>query len=167
MKTYWEENLHEFNDFGFYNRLMEISKVFNRLVEPRQYQRARLYYIAQDDFKFLKVGISTNPHKRLLSIQTGNPRQLILLFFRDAERERKDLSFSFGNVKLREWNNIQTEERHVISWISGSRNLDEDKESVKGEWIKMDDRAKRILVREGRILIENLCDELNLNYSEI
>lgn len=166
MKLHYEENLHEFNDLGFYNRLMEISKVFNRLVEPRQYQRHRLYYIAQNDFKFLKVGISTNPYKRLLSLQTGNPWQLILLFFRDAEREIKE--WPTCGIKLdRQWRNIQAEELHEMKRLSPPSHLEDDSENAKGEWIKMDDRAKRILVRTGRLLIEDICTELNLNYSEM
>jgi hypothetical protein len=166
MKSYYEENLYELNDLGFSNRLIEISRVFNRLVEPSQYQRARLYYIVQDDFKFLKVGISTNPHRRMLSLQTGNPKPLILLFFRDAERELKEWSAS-GISLGRQWHNIQAEEQHEIEWLYPVDYSGHKDGSAMGEWIELNERSKRILVRKGRIVIENLCKKLGLNYSDI
>lgn len=161
MKEYWEENLHELNELGFHNRLMGISKVFNSLVAPKDHERPRLYFIIQADFNFIKIGSSKNPHGRLTGLQTGNPQKLILLFFRDAEKDMAEL-FTFN----RKWTTMQAEEEHKREWLCPLNLLNENG-SAEGEWIRLDDRARRILVRTGRITIEELAKELNLNYSEL
>ncbi len=166
MKKSWEENLHEFNDLGFYNRLMEISKVFGGLTERKDYLRPRLYYIIQADFKFIKIGSSKSPHNRLVSLQTGNPQKLVLLFFCDAEKEMKWWDNPVGPSLNRKWTTIQAEEEHARDFLCPF-DLTDSNGSAEGEWIGLDDRAYRMLVRKGRIIIEDLAKELSLNYSEL
>ena len=166
MKTYWEEDLHELNDLGFYNRLMQISKVFNKVVEPKDYKRPRMYYVIQADFQYIKIGSSKNPHKRLFGLQTGNPQKLFLLFFRDIEKEMEWWDAPSGPSLDRKWTNIQAEEEHQRDFLCPF-DLRDDNGNAEGEWIKLDDRAKRMLVRSGRIAIEELAKKLNLNYSEL
>lgn len=162
MKEYWEENLHELNELGFYNRLVKISEVFNNIVKPRSYKRPRLYFVIQDDLKFLKIGSSKNPHKRLFGLQTGNPHKLILLYIYDAQKTMEEM----GQVLGRGWSTIQAEEAFQRLWLCG-REFSEINGGAEGEWIRPDDRTFRILIKEGMLIIENLAKEMNINYSEL
>jgi len=165
MRKYWEENLHEFNRYGLVKRVAEIANIFDRLVPPRDYGRPRLYYIAQSDFNYLKIGSSKNPHKRMVDLQTGNPIGLVLVFFTDIEKELRSLHELGGPHFSREWTTIQSAETHERDWVQGARDLSE--QDAEGEWVAFSERAFRIIIRQGRIVLENLAEALGINYSDL
>lgn len=48
-------------------------------------------YIIGDQHEYVKVGISKDPNKRVLQLQTGHPDKLTLLFTEEFECTRKHL----------------------------------------------------------------------------
>lgn len=50
-----------------------------------------LYFICDENARYLKIGISNNPQERLKNFQTGNPLKLILLliFYATQENEKR------------------------------------------------------------------------------
>lgn len=69
-----------------------------------------IYLIKSKDSQLYKIGISTNPHKRLRELQTGNPEELILIY-KYLAKNPIQLEKSFHNRysylnKINEWFNF-------------------------------------------------------------
>jgi len=81
------------------------SKFFN------YYSRFFLYFICDEDSKYLKIGISKEPEERIKALQTGCPLKLILLlkFYGTQEIETK-LHDELKEYRLRgEWYSLTDE----------------------------------------------------------
>jgi len=57
---------------------------------------------------------------------------------------------------------MQAEEYHERGWMCPTALKD-----AEGEWIKLDDRTCRMLVRTGRMEIERLAKELGFDYAAL
>lgn len=141
--------LSYFSKAGHIEYLKQISHFFAALSLPDRYDCNQLYFIAQDDFNAIKVGLTRCPMRRLVSLQTGNPHRLIMLFYYDPV---KFGNYSFGYC-LKGKASFDYE-RHFLSFLP--RN---EEDRLMGEWIKPDDRSFRILIRRGLSVLEDLDNE--------
>ena len=141
--------LYYLNSMGFIHYLMLIRGRFNRLKIKPDGETQYLYYMVQEDFKAIKVGIAKDPIKRLLTLQTGNPQKLLLLFYYDPIFKKSiDINGTFKMVN--EPNTIYEFEKHKINWLSPTKTMN--------EWLEPDDRSLRILVREGLHILDFYSD---------
>ena len=127
------------NGFIFY--LDVIQKGFNELHIPNIGVNQHVYFIAQQNFEAVKVGLANDPYKRLRSLQTGNPNKLILLYFYDCMEKQKEIE-DIPMFKSCMVNSPHEGERKDFMRMGGRPQL-------SGEWFKPDDRAFRILIRKG------------------
>ncbi len=131
--------LHYFTTEGFIRYLTDISMAFNDLGIPENDEISQVYVIAQRDFEAIKIGITKNPKNRMISLQTGNPCQLLILFHYDPiQYYAGALIDNFKNL------DVYGYEHELYSWLTG----DKGNERL-GEWLKPDDRCFRILLRAG------------------
>ncbi len=100
MKEYWEENLHTLNRQGLINRLDRLSRVFNSLPLPEEYDEDQLYFIAKEDYEAIKIGLSKKPLERFFSLQSDSPKKLILLYYYDPMEEQRRFKESLPNVRI-------------------------------------------------------------------
>ena len=131
---------------GFNYYLDRISGRFFSLNIPTRHETPQLYFVMQDDMKYMKIGISKTPLERLRGLQTGNPIKLKLLFYYDPVEYYKDSVFiddfgldAFGH------------EKNKLRWYRGNIPIENE---ASGEWIVPDNRCFRILIREGLFLLE-------------
>lgn len=129
---------------GFIWYLTRISELFNKINLPIVYECGQVYFIAQDNFEAIKIGITNNVRRRIIELQTGNPNKLIMLFHYDP------IKYNVGSV-CENMQNLDANgyERNARSWYSGT-----GENRLMGEWIKPDDRCFRMLIREGLEILE-------------
>lgn len=56
--------------------LLKCDNPYMKLKNPHRY---KLYFIADEGTKFVKIGVAVNPQDRLEVFQTGNPLKLVLI----------------------------------------------------------------------------------------
>jgi len=90
----------------------------NQQVTPISY-----IYIIQSENKLYKIGISTNPRKRLSTLQTGSPVPLKLLIqFEGCDDDEKQLHDLFIHRRQRgEWFRLSDDDLASIKCLSGSK----------------------------------------------
>ena len=160
MKEYWEENLHALDRPGLISRLDRISEVFNALPRPGEYENDQLYFIVEEDYEAIKIGLSKKPRERLGSIQAGNPKKLILLYYYDPMEEQRKFKESLPNVRLDPaYEQPSDAQEHQIRWLNGGMG-----HGPGGGWSYPDDRALRILIKKGMIYLHGLMSDLGLDY---
>ncbi|MFH1349516.1 MAG: hypothetical protein ABII26_01140 [Pseudomonadota bacterium] len=160
MKEYWEENLHALNREGLIERLSKISTVFNSLPIPDIYNEDQLYFVVQDDYEAVKIGLSKRPLEKFASLQIHMPKKLILLFYYDPMEQKKKFEEALPDVKIhpRYQNPIDVKEQQ-IRWLRGDM-------EIRGEsgWSYPDNRALQILIKKGMIYLKEIMTELGLDY---
>lgn len=163
MKEYWEENLHTLNRQGLINRLDRLSRVFNSLPLPEEYDEDQLYFIAKEDYEAIKIGLSKKPLERFFSLQSDSPKKLILLYYYDPMEEQRRFKESLPNVRINPEFRTPTDARkHQTEWLYGGT----DNRSSGGEWSYPDDRALRVLIKKGMIYLKGLMAELGVDYNK-
>lgn len=130
-----------FSREGLIFYLLNISDRFNALKTCDNFEKNQLYFIAQEDFYAVKVGLSKRPRERLATLQTGNPNRLTLLFFYEPT-ERNDGFMDEVNRDCYE------HESRTLDWFAGC-----NENRLHGEWFKPDDRSLRMLVKEGLYIL--------------
>ena len=123
------------------------SKSFHALNLAPPYDRDRIYFIMQSNYKAMKIGISNNPEKRLVSLQTGNPHKLLLLFHYDPIEYKKQFAM-YPMFKSCIHERIEEHEKHEIQWYGKSHSRIGSDNSMNGEWVNVDGRTFRILIRQ-------------------
>lgn len=76
-----------------------------------------LYFITEKDcYKFIKIGYTDNLVARLASLQSSNPREIILLGTKEASiADEKELLVKFNHLKVRgEWFNYTEEIKNYL-----------------------------------------------------
>lgn len=100
-------------------------------------------YVMTDEMGFFKIGISSDPEARLSSIQTGNPRNLLLVATWRADNElsakrmEKRLHLGAGRHRTKgEWFFSRSHEAVLVyaSRVIG-RNPGEDKAPSRLPWL--------------------------------
>jgi len=129
---------------GFIVGLNEISRSFERLNLPMGYSDDQLYFIYEEGFTAVKIGLSTRPNDRLMSLQTGNPKRLRILYFYDPVLHGKNSIFE----DQRSYTARDFEQTRLKWYAGGFENL------LVGEWFKPNSRAFRMLIREGYYLLK-------------
>jgi len=124
---------------GHIRYLDAISSAFARIsLIPDRFEKDHLYLIAQDDYEAIKVGLTKTPKDRLTALQTGNPRKLHFLYYYDPiERDLDMEPFESNRTPNRH-------ESHALSWFCGNMG-----NKMMGEWFHPDERAFRMMIREG------------------
>ena len=81
----------------------------------------------------------------------------ILIYYYDPLEESRKLEQRVPEATIKEeFKSPQKIKRQQISWISGKKDLRED------QWITLDERAMRILIKKGMIYINELIKQLGL-----
>jgi len=132
---------------GFIRYLEEIQGYFSNLNLPYKFSEPQLYYIVQDDFEAIKVGLAKSPRKRLQVLQTGNPHKLSILFFYDPVKYEERFKGFFNRDDL----TCYEHEHKELRWLSNP--INGNGVDWNGEWFKPNDRSFRILIRHGLYLL--------------
>lgn len=84
----------------------------------------QIYFIISDDEKYLKIGISASPEKRLISMQVGCPLKLkILGTIPGHEKTEEKMQMKFKKYKVSgEWFSFDKEIRQEINLILDKKN---------------------------------------------
>jgi hypothetical protein len=161
MKEYWEENLHALNKESLVKRLRKISEVFTKLNLPEKYEKDQLYFITDDEFLHIIIGLSREPRKTLSKLQSQYNRNLLLLYYYDPIQEQKKFKKNLPEVKINPRYNTPDEIMdQQIRWLTGKKQI-----SNPNEWHTLDNRALRILVKKGMIYLKELMSSMGLDYS--
>jgi len=133
--------LHYFSREGFIMYLSHLSSKFRELVKFDKSEKWQLYFIAQENFKAIKIGLAKNPYKRLIGLQTGSPLKLLLLWYYDPLLYHADSIFE-------NWKSLDVYgyEKAELEWFGTHR--------LNGEWFEPDDRSFRMLCHAGWHIIE-------------
>jgi len=82
---------------------------------------AYIYFIASEDYNYLKIGFSKNPSSRLAELQASQPQALVYLGSGSANRERfEDLMRKFEHLLVRSgWFSFTPElQKHIENFLS-------------------------------------------------
>ena len=162
MKEYWEENLHALGRQDLIRRLHRISNIFNALPLPIGYPEDQLYFIVQDDYEALKIGLSKKPLEKLASLRGGHTETLILLFYYDPMEQQKRFEKALPDVKFHpRYDNPAKIKEQQVRWLRGAQDT-----PPIGDWTYPDSRALQILIKRGMIYLKELMGELGLDYSQ-
>lgn len=162
MREYWEENLHALNRRDLIKRLDKISNVFNSLPLPEIYMEDQLYFVVQEDYEALKVGLSKRPLEKFASLQVEHPKKLILLYYYDPMEQQKKFEEEVPNVKINpKYQSPEDVKKQQIRWLSGHMD-----NRLPGNWSYPDDRVLQILIKKGMIYLKELMTDLGLDYSK-
>ena len=90
---------------------------------------SHIYIIGQlDDMKYVKIGYSDNPLKRLKELQTANSSELYLqrsVYVRSARLVERALHGLLSNSRKRgEWFELTTEQALQLNMLLGAMDLD-------------------------------------------
>jgi len=157
VKEYWEENLHALDRKALQKRLRQLAELFNSLPLPVTYTNDQLYFAVDRDFNRLIIGISKSPRAELKEDVRLLRAGAILIYYYDPLEESRKLEQRVPEATIKEeFKSPQKIKRQQIKWISGRKDLRED------QWIALDERAMRILIKKGMIYINELIKQLGL-----
>ena len=160
MREYWEENLHALKRVELIERLNKISQVFNSLPIREDYDEDQLYFMAEEGYTSIKIGLSKSPFERLKQLQASHPHKIRLLYFYDPAAQQRKLEDAVPNVRVHpKYQSPGGARIQEIKWLNihGSPSTD--------SWAYPDERALRILIKKGMINLKELMTELGLDYS--
>ena len=162
MKEYWEENLHALKRIDLIERLDKISQIFYTLPLRERYESDQLYFMAEEGYTAMKVGISKSPFDCLKLLQSRHPKKIRLLFFYDPVLQRRKLEDAVHEVRIHpKYRMPGGAEIQEAKWLNLHGN------ALNDRWAYPDDRALRILIKKGMIHLKELMTEMGLDYSSV